>query len=72
MGVIDSKQLDHHGLVAGIISELRLKERIDERLPKDPQSKISNGQAVAAMLVNSLGFTTRPLSMRDMKLTMKT
>ena len=63
MEVIDSKQLDHHGLVAGVISDLGLQALIDERLLKNPKSKISTGQAVVAMLVNSLGFTTRPLSL---------
>lgn len=63
MEVIGSKHLDHHGVVAGVMIDLGLAHLIDEKLPKDSSAKISNGQAVLAMVLNSLGFTSRPLTL---------
>ena len=57
-----STVLDHHGLVAGIVRELGISERIDSRIVRsDPRSIVSTGTAVAAMIVNGLGFTNRRL-----------
>ncbi len=50
------ERLDHHGLVAGIIDELKLVELIDRRLPSDDQETVSAGEAVKAMVINGLGF----------------
>lgn len=61
--VIASKQLDHHGIVAGVIADLGLQELIDSRLTQGSSTKISHGQAIAAMLINCLGFTSRPLTL---------
>ena len=59
---ISSSALDHHGLVGGIIQELKIRERIDSRLPRsDPRSLVSTGTAVSAMILNGLGFTNRRL-----------
>lgn len=57
-----SEVLDHLGLVAGMIDELGLVERVDQLLPKSTsQQKVSNGQALKAMIINGLGFTQRAL-----------
>lgn len=65
MNGIEIKRLDHLGIVAGVIKDLGLIERIDERLKKDEQAqeKISAGEAVAGMILNGLGFSDKPLSL---------
>jgi transposase len=63
MDILASKHLDHHGVVAGVIDELNLVELIDDRLDSTGESKVSPGQATAAMLINCLGFTSKPLSL---------
>ena len=55
---ISGKVLDHLGLVAATIEELRLVKRIDERIPVSKQKggKTTIGQRVSAMILNGLGF----------------
>ena len=57
------KRLDHLGIVAGIIDEIGLVEKIDELIPPAPQRIVSCGNAVKAMILNALGFVSRPLYM---------
>jgi transposase len=57
------ERLDHFGLVASMIHDLRLIEMIDARLVPDEQEDLTPGEAVAGMILNGLGFTTRPLSL---------
>jgi transposase len=58
-GQIQTTALDHLGLVAAICEDLKIAQRIDNRLPCDPQRKVSPGRAVVAMILNGLGFTNR-------------
>lgn len=59
---VSSSVLDHHGLVGGVVQELQIRERIDRRIPSsDPRCLVSTGTAVAAMIINGLGFTNRRL-----------
>lgn len=60
-GKIQTAALDHHGLVAAICQDLKIAERIDDRLHCNPQRKVSPGRAVLAMILNGLGFTNRRL-----------
>ena len=60
-GQIQTTALDHLGLVAAICQDLKIAQRIDNRLPCDPQRKVSSGRAVVAMILNGLGFTNRRL-----------
>jgi transposase len=55
------ENLDHLGLIAGVIDELGLVELLDELFPKHPQNQISCGQVVKAMVLNCLGFLSAPL-----------
>ena len=55
------KRLDHLGIVAGVIDEIGLVERIDDLIPPAPQRIVSCGNAVKAMILNALGFVSRPL-----------
>ena len=57
-----STTLDHLGLVAGMVDELGLVEKIDDLIPQDfSQRQISLGVAVKAMILNGLGFAHRAL-----------
>lgn len=60
---IESKRLDHLGIVAGIMKDLKIIEMIDERIPPDEQEEISAGEAVGGMILNGLGFSQRPISL---------
>lgn len=56
-GQIQTTTLDHLGLVAAICQDLKIAQRIDDRLPCDSQRKVSPGRAAVAMILNGLGFT---------------
>ncbi len=57
-----SQVIKHLGLVAGMVDELGLVERIDQLLPKDEERRtLSHGQVVKAMIINGLGFNQRAL-----------
>jgi transposase len=58
---VEVKRLDHLGIVAGTIKDLKIIEQIDALLGVDEEEKISHGEAVAGMILNGLGFTTRSL-----------
>jgi transposase len=57
------ERLDHLGLLASVIKDLGLIDMIDRRLVPDDQAMITPGEAVAAMILNGLGFANRPLSL---------
>jgi transposase len=57
------ERLDHLGLIASVIKDLGLIDMIDTRLVPDAQAVITPGEAVAAMILNGLGFAHRPLSL---------
>ena len=52
--------LDHLGIVAGICQKIDLIGQIDARVPNTGR-KVSVGQVVQAMVLNRLGFISRPL-----------
>jgi transposase len=57
---LQSQRLDHLGIVAGICNEIGLSETLDAQI--GPQErKVSVGQAVQALVINALGFVSRPL-----------
>lgn len=63
MEILGVERADHHGIVAGVIHDLGIIELVNERLGVDSDEKVSAGEAVAAMIINGLGFTDRPLSL---------
>ena len=63
MEVVGVERLDHHGVVAGVIKDLGLVEKIDALIPVHDQESISCGEAVAGMIINGLGFTDRPMTL---------
>jgi transposase len=56
-----SKNFDHLGIVAVICDEIGIQDRIDSLIPPDPQVKMTLGECVKLMIINGLGFTSRPL-----------
>lgn len=60
-GAIQTAAMNDYGLVAAICKDLKIAEKIDSRLPVDPQRKVSPGTPVVAMIINGLGFTNRRL-----------
>ena len=59
--------LGHLGLVGAFIRESGIIEMIDSRIPKtsNNQGHFTHGQVVALMILNGLGYTTRPLYMSN-------
>src|SRR5829696_3991125 len=58
---IEVQDVDHLGIVAGIVDEIGLVEEIDRQLGTHPQEHVTCGQAVKAMILNGLGFLSAPL-----------
>ena len=61
MGEFQIYNLDHLGLVAGIIDQMELVEQINQHLGEDPHEKVSPGVVVKAMILNGLGILSAPL-----------
>lgn len=57
---IDIKNLDHLGLVAGIIDDLEIENIVDSLIKQDVREKVSAGKIVKAIILNGLGFVSRP------------
>jgi len=60
---IEIKNIDHLGIVAGIIDSINLVEIVNNLLGEDISEKISSGHVVKAMILNGLGFVSAPLYM---------
>ena len=58
---IDVQDLDHLGIIAGIVDEIGIVEVIDQEIGTDLREKVSAGQVVKAMIINCMGFLTAPL-----------
>lgn len=61
MPEIDVQDIDHLGIIAGIVDDIGIVEIIDRELGSHPQEKVSAGQVVKAMILNCMGFLTAPL-----------
>ena len=57
------ERLDHLGIIAGVIKDLQIEELINKRLGIYPDESLSAGETVAGMIINGLGFTSKPLSL---------
>lgn len=60
---IKVQNIDHLGIVAGIIDSIGLVEIINDLLGKDVAELVSSGHVVKAMILNGLGFVSSPLYM---------
>ncbi|MBD2564967.1 MULTISPECIES: IS1634 family transposase [Nostoc] len=60
---MEIQNIDHLGIVAGIIDEIGVVEIINELIGKEKGEKVSPGHVVKAMILNGLGFVSQPLYM---------
>ncbi len=58
---IQVQDIDHLGIVAGIVDEIGLVEQVDELLGTHCQEVVTLGQVLKAMILNGLGFLSAPL-----------
>lgn len=58
---IQVENLDHLGLVAGMIDEIGIVEQINQLVGEQPGEIVSPGHAVKAMIMNGLGLVSAPL-----------
>ena len=63
MESVKVEDLDHLGIIAGVIHNLDIINLIDSRITPDEWEDISTGEAIAGMIINSLGFSDRPMSL---------
>ena len=63
MEILGTKRLDHLGVVMGVMRDFGLIDFINKRIDQNEQNKVTPGEAVAAMVLNGLGFVSRPLSL---------
>lgn len=62
---IEIENLDHLEIVAGIIDEIGIVERVNELLGTDSRKKINCGEVVKAIILNGLGFVAQPHRNKD-------
>ena len=53
---INIVNLDHLGIVAGIIDEIELVEEVNKKVGIKIKESLSPGQVMKAMILNELGF----------------
>jgi transposase len=58
---IEIKNLDHLGLVAGLIDELEIENIVNEAVGIDSREKVTAGQIVKGIIINGLDFVSKPL-----------
>ena len=58
---ITVSNLDHLGLIAGLVDDLGIVQKINELIGEQPGEIASPGQAVKAMIINGLGYVWAPL-----------
>jgi len=63
MESVKVEDIDHLGIVAGVIQDLGIIEMIDSRITPDAREEITTGEAIAGMIINGLGFSDRPMSL---------
>jgi len=61
-----SKDLGHLGIVSVVCDQIGLVEAIDQIIPPDPRSEITTGESVKLMIINGLGFSSKPLYLESM------
>jgi len=62
---INILNLDHLGIVAGIINEIELVEEVNKKVGIKIKETLSPGQVMKAMILNGLGFLSAPIYLFD-------
>ena len=55
------ENLDHLGIVAGLVDELGIVDQVNQHVSEDAREQVSPGVVVKAMILNGLGFVSAPL-----------
>ena len=58
---ITLENLDHKGLIAGLIDEIGIVQKINELVGEQPGEIVSPGLVVKAMIIIGLGVVSAPL-----------
>jgi transposase len=58
---IEIKNLNHLGIIAGIIDEIGIVGKVNELIGTDAREIINCGEFVKAMILNGMGFVSQPL-----------
>lgn len=58
---LDIHDIEHLGIIAGIVDEIGIVEIVNGLVGTHPQEKVSAGHVVKALILNGLGFLTAPL-----------
>lgn len=58
---IEVRDIDHLGIIAGIIDDIGMVESINKMVGEHPQEQVSAGHIVKALILNCLGFLSAPL-----------
>ncbi|WP_456485445.1 DUF4277 domain-containing protein [Hydrogenimonas sp.] len=60
--IIVVKNMDHPGLIADMVDELKIAKCIDRHIPSnDPHKRLSFGELVKAMILNGLEYNNKRL-----------
>ncbi|MEG4507521.1 DUF4277 domain-containing protein [Microcoleus sp. F6_B4] len=62
---INIVNLDHLGIVAGIIDEMEFVEELNKKVGIRIKETISPGQVMKSMILNGLGFLSAPIYLFD-------
>lgn len=63
MEILQTKNLDHLGIVMGTLKKFSVIDFVNQKLGHNEQHHVSAGEVLAAMVLNGLGFVSRPLSL---------
>jgi hypothetical protein len=58
---IEIKNVEHLGILAGLIDEIGIEAIINEAVGTNNRQKLTPGQVVKAIILKGLGFVSRPL-----------
>ena len=58
---LEIKTINHLGIIAGIIDEIEIGKIINEQLGEERSEIVSSGVIIKAIIINGLGFLSRPL-----------
>lgn len=61
LSAMEIVNLDHLGIVAGVIDEMELVEEVNKKVGLRAKETVSPGQVMKAMILNGLGFLSAPL-----------
>jgi hypothetical protein len=61
MSRLKIRNIDHLGIIAGIVEQMGLVEIINQEIGENSQEKISAGIVVKARILKGLGFVSAPL-----------